>query len=483
MAWNSNLRKGVDLPTWDWLTPFPAGSSYHGTANTYDGVRFMYWLVQWGNSGAASTTYVFRYDTWTEAWQLLFQTTNSYSGADLFHDPIRNVLIMTSGNGGTEWRIFNLGTASVSMLGQTFSPYTITSVTNSLPLAASNGASLKILNGDSLIDARTGSVATGSTTTMVNNTEYVFNQGNVGQRLRFTSGTYSGQVRTISAVSASGITATLSAALAGTPSAGDSFVVEYQQGTATGTQSATTLQDTTQAWTTNQYANHDVVILSGTGAGQRRRIASNTATTLNLTSTVNGNNRTGNWTTNPDATSVYKIVPSTDFLYYMAGNGTGFYKIDLNTGTISPAWVTLAATPAAVSGGGDLTYCEQQSPYVLHALRGNGSNSIYQYNPGLNTWVQMPTTYMGSETFNTGSGFEALHDHGRLVMHVNSTTRLLAYRLSDGFLEPAGTLPYAAPANYDGHRLRYIKTADGVPWLYVLRAGGQEFYRLALEWL
>jgi hypothetical protein len=76
-----------------------------------------------------------------------------------------------------------------------------------------------------------------------------------------------------------------------------------------------------------------------------------------------------------------------------------------------------------------------------------------------------------------------LENEMRLMIQKESSTRLYAYRLSDGVLEPAGTIPYAAPAAYDGKRMCYVQTVDGVRWVYVLRAGGQEFYRMALEWL
>lgn len=45
-----------------------------------------------------------------------------------------------------------------------------------------------------------------------------------------------------------------------------------------------TLTDTTRAWTVNQLAGMDVFLLTGNGAGQTRKISSNTATTLTLSS-------------------------------------------------------------------------------------------------------------------------------------------------------------------------------------------------------
>lgn len=53
-------------------------------------------------------------------------------------------------------------------------------------------------------------------------------------------------------------------------------------GTATGTQTSTTLGDTSKAWTTNQWATRTVRIVSGTGAGQTRTISSNTGTVLTV---------------------------------------------------------------------------------------------------------------------------------------------------------------------------------------------------------
>jgi len=491
MAFSANLRKGTDIPTWDWLSFYPQGPTYHGTSHAWDGTRYMYWLAQTGSTGAASTTTLWRYDTYSDAWQYLATTTNSYLGVDLEHDPVRNVLIMTTGNNTTEWRVFNLNQTSVTMLGQTISPWSLTTITTVLPAAANNGASLYHVEDISWSDGIAGTATGGSTTTVVANNMFAGalssgTNSQIGMQIRMTSGAASGQRRTISAVSSDGLTATVSVAFGSSISAGDTFSLEHPTGTATATFNATTLADSTQSWTTNIYTNHDVVITAGTGVGQRRRIASNTGTVLTLASAVTGNSRTGNWTTTPDATSTYEIVPSSDFLYYMPGNGgTGFYKIDLNTGLTATTWTTLTSIPAAVSGGGQISYQRARSPFSLMALRGNATSSIYQYNIAHNRICSYKRIYLVSETFTTGSTMTAAAstDYNKMFILRDNSTRLYAYDLTTGILEPAGTLPYAAPAGYEGHRLAYIKSADGVPWLYVQRAGGQEFYRLAIEWL
>lgn len=74
---------------------------------------------------------------------------------------------------------------------------------------------------------------------------------------------------------------------------------QQDSGTATGTQTATTLQDTTQSWAVNVYQDMVVNITGGTGAGQARLIASNTSDTLTIS---------GTWGTTPDGTSTYEIV-------------------------------------------------------------------------------------------------------------------------------------------------------------------------------
>ena len=73
-------------------------------------------------------------------------------------------------------------------------------------------------------------------------------------------------------------------------------------GTSSGTNTTTTLNDTSKSWATNIFANENITITGGTGSGQTRTISSNTATQVTVSST---------WTTTPDATSTYRITPTT----------------------------------------------------------------------------------------------------------------------------------------------------------------------------
>ena len=69
-------------------------------------------------------------------------------------------------------------------------------------------------------------------------------------------------------------------------------------GTSTGTNGTTTLNDTGKSWSINGWANKVVLIKAGTGSGQIRKITSNSATQLVISE---------EWTTIPDATSTYAI--------------------------------------------------------------------------------------------------------------------------------------------------------------------------------
>jgi len=78
-----------------------------------------------------------------------------------------------------------------------------------------------------------------------------------------------------------------------------SGIAPGDNGTATGTQTSTTLQDNTKTWTVDEWKGAAVSITAGTGAGQTSTVSSNTTNTLTVSP---------GWTTTPDGTSVYAIT-------------------------------------------------------------------------------------------------------------------------------------------------------------------------------
>lgn len=86
-------------------------------------------------------------------------------------------------------------------------------------------------------------------------------------------------------------------------------VWEYVESTSTGSNTSTTLNDTGESWTTNEWAGKVLIITAGTGAGQFRLITSNTATELTVPT----------WSVTPDATSDY-VICEEGWLYFYFNN-------------------------------------------------------------------------------------------------------------------------------------------------------------------
>lgn len=484
MSVNYNYSLGNDFPAWQWLPVFPGGAVYHGYDSDYDGSRYIYVAAQYGSSStSASTTGLWRFDTWGHGWQYLAALTSGNRGLSLTYDSVRNILIVCHGAALTSWQVFNLNATAISVCGVTCNSWVATTMTPVLPAAADYGASLITINpSNTPASAEVGTVTAGTTSNTIidASTNSMFIDSMVGLQVRLTSGTYAGQCRYITSITDVN-TLVVGTAFGGAPTVGDGYIIELPQGTATSA-TTSTLVNSGATWTVNIYSNCDVLITSGTGAGQRRRIASNTATTLTLASAVTGNANTGNWSVTPDATSVYKIQMSSDFLYYLSGaTGTGFYRIDLATGASAPTWTTLTAITATPSGGANIMWAETIGSFNFAVMRGNGTGTFYQYSVGLNSWSTL-TARVGAETFTTGASSTMWFGQRKLLIQKDSTTRLYALNLATRELEPLATVPYANPSAYDGHRLRAVTTIDGTRWLYIQRAGGIEFFRVPLEW-
>ena len=154
-----------------------------------------------------------------------------------------------------------------------------------------------------------GFASGGTTTTLIDSTKsWTVNQW-VGYWLFIAYGTAAGQMKKVT----SNTSTTLTFATGTAPDTTSSYMIlGYDGGIATAG-GLTTLTDSGQAWAANRWKNYAVRILAGTGAGQVLPILSNTATVI---TTVKP------WTTNPDSTSVYSIVPNQDQLHIVNGNST-----------------------------------------------------------------------------------------------------------------------------------------------------------------
>jgi RHS repeat-associated protein len=149
-------------------------------------------------------------------------------------------------------------------------------------------------------EAGTSSGSNGATTLNDTTQAWVLNQW-TGRTVIITSATGAGQSATISSNSPTQLV--LSTAWTTVPDATSTYVIlpvaPAQNGTSTGGNTATTLNDTVQMWTLNQWVGHTVAIIGGTGAGQLATITANNATQLTVSTP---------WTTIPDSTSTYAIL-------------------------------------------------------------------------------------------------------------------------------------------------------------------------------
>jgi hypothetical protein len=114
-------------------------------------------------------------------------------------------------------------------------------------------------------------------------------------------------------------------------------------------------------------------------------------------------------------------------------------------------------------------------------LKGAASATLFLYDAGLNTW-STPTTLAAGETFTTGASTCLLPSRRKLWIQKEVSQRTYVLDLVTGQLDAGPFLPYSASAGYDGHRACYARAPSGFEWLYLLRASGQEFFRVPIEW-
>ena len=255
-------------------------------------------------------------------------------------------------------------------------------------------------------------------------------------------------------------------------------------GTATGG-SATTLVNSGKTWATNQFANWQVRIISGAGAGGIRLITSNTSTTLTIASG-----------TAIDATSEYVIEPADDYLYLMGNAAVTLYRYSIS----SNSWVT--RTPGTARGGAtaagmlahwvngvtDSSWSNESSVINgnrIYSWRGGSANIDY-YDIGQNTWVNA-ISYGKSGGDNTASGADSTYDgknyiYIQLAQAAAAPTRLLRFDLRAPRIDAFSTNLYPAPtAATLGQKLwnsqYYDGSGDTIRFIYNLLPGGTALYR------
>jgi hypothetical protein len=254
--------------------------------------------------------------------------------------------------------------------------------------------------------------------------------------------------------------------LISTPSFIDNDFVTFATGTATAG-GATTLTNSTKNWSSNQWTNYQVRIVSGTGAGQIRTITANTATQLTVAT----------WTTNPSTDSVYAIEGNDDFLYLMGNNAVTLYRYSI----AGNSWSTLSPTAAraAAPGSGasaDWVYDDTSSSFTtentivngsrIYSFRGGGGVNLDYYDIALNTWVSTITYSPATETFGAGSRYVYIKDF--IYIQKDITGRWFRYDITNQNMEPWSIFLFPQGGAPVGDTSFYVTYTDGGTTLYYI---------------
>ncbi len=248
--------------------------------------------------------------------------------------------------------------------------------------------------------------------------------------------------------------------LVSTPSWDFAGYMSIATGTATAG-AASTLTNSGKAWTVNQWTNYQIRITGGTGAGQVRTIASNTATVITVGTA---------WTTNPDATSTYSIEGNDDFLYYLGNNAVTLYRYSISANTwttLSPTAARAAAPGAGMSGHwvyntGDTAWADEANIINgrrIYSLRGGASAALDYYDIASNTWVSGVSYAPAAETFTTGSSYALIG--GSLYVQKEATGRFFRLNFVTGEMDGWNTITYTQGAAVLGDTTWMVQYVDG----------------------
>ena len=241
---------------------------------------------------------------------------------------------------------------------------------------------------------------------------------------------------------------------------------------------STTLSDASKSWPTNGWTNAQVRIKSGTGVGQIRSIASNTATQLTVSSA---------WTVTPDTTSQYVIEGNDDYFYLLGNNAVALYRYSIS----GNAWTTLTPVAARAGGfgaGGTAdwidsvpSWAEGQDAYTnqvtttvlrqmgryIYSFRGAATNILDIYDIAANTWISAVPYGNQAETFTTGSS--SLDVDGGIYYQKESTGRVFRFDVAAHSMEPFTVNPVTQSTVTAGDKM-FVQTfkegATTLRWLY-----------------
>ena len=241
--------------------------------------------------------------------------------------------------------------------------------------------------------------------------------------------------------------------------------ISFATGTAT-SGASTTISNSAKSWATNQWANHQIRITGGTGAGQIRTISSNTGTQITVSTA---------WTTTPDSTSAYSIEANDDHIYLTGNASVVPYRWSISSGS----WTTLDSRSAVAGNGCSLHHANDitdtawtnESNYLngryLFSHRGASSSAIERYDISANSWSTLTYAY-DSETY---LGNTYAYNRGKIYALATSTSGYSSvYDIVANNRSPFLS-PFITAGSNQGDRtaiIRYIDGATEIAYLYCI---------------
>lgn len=454
MTTTVNLRKLLDRKQWEPISLCPSGTSVGSfVVNSTLKDKYMYYFV--------SASAIYQYDPNEDGWiSLPTSGAGGTFGAGACGAFVGARPQATATGGSTTTLNTNL-TAARSMAGYQIQITGGPGAGDVMTILSNTIGANSVITVDGTFSA---TITSSSTYILYTGMIYFWNAGTMSASSFRVYDRFRGTWSSLSVTSAPSTWGT-DGKLIATATRGASIV--YASGTAS-SGASTTLTDSTKTWTTNQLSWYQVRITAGTGAGQRRTIASNTGTVITVSSA---------WTTNPDATSQYVLEGCGDTLYLLGNNAVTMYRYTISSNTwstISPS-VARAAAPGVsfsaqhVNNVADATWNNESNLLngrFIYSFRGGASTALDRYDIALNTWsnvVYEPT----ADTFTTGSGY--CYSGEYIYISKEATGRWYRYSVVDSHMTSWGYNWYAQSTAHAGDRVSDITYTDGatnLTWLY-----------------
>lgn len=91
------------------------------------------------------------------------------------------------------------------------------------------------------------------------------------------------------------------------------------------------------------------------------------------------------------------------------------------------------------------------------------------------------TFFPSTETLTTGTSY-AYDGVDRIYFQKDATGRCYYYDMVKNLVVNSSTTPYSQGTAAIGNRMEIVTTEDNLKYLYMIRNGGQEFWRILLFW-